>query len=109
MDQIDTVESPADSAPATVDALDSLSKTERDQWELTGEFPVTSTSPTPADSDPATPVDQAASTDAHDQPDSEPGEPGRQNAGTRKAQLAQEIQDLLAERAALRQETLGLM
>ena len=62
----------------------------------------------PAEPAPAQPGDQAASTDATPPPASEPGKPAtghKGNAETRKAELQREINDLLAQRARLRDET----
>lgn len=59
-------------------------------------------SPSPAESAPAEPDVQAASTDAIPAPASEPGKPAKSNAETRKAALAAEVQALLKQRAELR-------
>ena len=98
---------------STTDALGALSVTERSHWRLTGELPSTpaearDTEPTPdasddaADSSPAQPDGQAASTEVIPQPASEPGTPKKRNADSRKAELAAEIQTLLRQRDELK-------
>lgn len=67
--------------------------------ERAGKEPPT-IAPTPAESAPAQPVDQAASTDATPKPASEPGKP-KKNADTR-------VQELLADRDRERSETARL-
>ncbi|HYD54584.1 MAG TPA: hypothetical protein VEA99_18260 [Gemmatimonadaceae bacterium] len=82
-------------APRT---LDSLSDSELASWRLSGELPSASQESSPtAESTPAEPAEQAASTDATPPPASEPGKPAKKaNADTR-------VQELLRERAELRQ------
>lgn len=90
----------AGSSPAPVDTdLAALSPVERNEWRMTGKLP---DSTSPAESSPAAPVEQAASTDAIDQPVSETGAPSK--GESRKEQLAAEIQDLLAKRHTARDE-----
>lgn len=81
---------------APVPSLDSLTETERATWQRTGEFPEAATK-TDAASSPADPAAQELSTESHPPPASEPGTPAKpkKNAESR-------IQELLAERAALR-------
>jgi hypothetical protein len=96
---------PADGEPDALPSLDSLTETERNQWRLTGELPKrTIDSPGTAESAPAKPVDQAASTDASTPPASEPGKPARPNAETRKAELKAEIEELARQARQLRAE-----
>ena len=95
---------PADSSPAPISGqavLDALSDTERQSWEQTGELPVKDA---PADSSPAVPDAQAASTEAPAPPASEAGTPKTKGAESRKAELHAEIQTLLQQRAQLREE-----
>lgn len=89
----------ADSSPApNAPDLDTLSTAQLDHWRLTGDVPSTDEGPSeaessPADSTPAEPAEQAASTDAHPEAASEPAPPRKsRNADTR-------IPELLAERA----------
>ncbi|OGT58001.1 MAG: hypothetical protein A3E01_18440 [Gammaproteobacteria bacterium RIFCSPHIGHO2_12_FULL_63_22] len=108
---------PAASSPAPVSAqsvIDSLSHEERSSWQETGEFPdriAIGQTPkdAPAASSPATPAEQAASTDASPAPASEPGKPATKpkGAAARSAELDPEIQtlqDKLKLRRALREE-----
>lgn len=102
-----TTETAASSpAPASEPrTLDSLSDTERHEWRLTGKLPDPSTEqPPPAGTAPAEPDAQAAGTAASAPPAPEPGKPSKQNAETRKAQLASEIEGLLKQRAEIRLE-----
>lgn len=75
---------------------------------MTGELPSSGSSTeaeTPnADSSPAQPVAQADQTESSRPPASEPGKPSKPNAETRKPELQNDIQELLAERARLRAE-----
>jgi hypothetical protein len=83
---------------ATVD-LGSLSAADRHSWRMTGTIP----DPAPtADSPPAEPAAQVASTDASPSPASAAGTPSK--GESRKEQLAVEIQDLLAKRHTVRDE-----
>jgi hypothetical protein len=84
-------------APSTPD-LAALSSKDLSQWRLTGEVASPADPSTEADSSPAKPAKQAASTDATTQPASEPGTPKKANADTRKAELNAEIQALLKQR-----------
>jgi|TARA_Y100000310_G_scaffold90518_1_gene87754 hypothetical protein len=104
---------PADSSPApeayTQEWIDSLNPAQREQWQLNGEDPTSTDSPTDADSAPAAPEKQAASTDATpDTPASEPGSPAKgEKLKARTAELDEEIQGLherLRIRSELRQE-----
>lgn len=111
---------PVTATPATApstDVLGTLSAGERSHWRLTGEFPAVSPADGPdagretplsddlADSSPAPPAEQVASTEASQSPASEPGpSKKRANAETRKAELAAQIQDLLKQRDALQTE-----
>jgi hypothetical protein len=82
-------------------SLESLTPAQRSQWQLTGELPTTP----PADSSPAVPAAQAASTDALAAPASEPGPSakGKKTVAEKKNAEAR-IQELLTERAQLRAE-----
>lgn len=90
--------SPAPSTPATFD-LGSLNESERTEWRLSGKLPEPkaaeeSAAPdvsSPADSTPAEPVEQVASTDALPEAASEPATPRKSKADAR-------FQELLAER-----------
>lgn len=107
------IEAPPSSA---TDVLSSLSPKQLGEWRLTGSIPeassetdAPSSSPLASDSAPDTP-EQAASTDAHTPPASEPGTSAakpvstkpKANAETRKAELNAEIQSLLKQRDELR-------
>ena len=90
---------PAESSPAPGPApsLESLTPTERTEWRMTGNLPEPPTeSPSPAESAPAEPVEQVASTEASPSPAPEPGTPRKSNADTR-------IPELLKARAAERE------
>lgn len=71
---------------------------------MTGELPSSDETPKtpPVDSSPAQPAEQADRTESLSPPASEPGKPSKPNAETRKSELQNEIQDLLAQRARLR-------
>lgn len=110
----------ADSSPAPADPgnLDALTSDQLSQWRTSGmAFPTpdapktepapspdSSDEPTPADSAPAVPDSQAASTEATPPPASEPGKPPKKNADSRKEELRRDIESMLAERAALKAE-----
>jgi len=85
-----------------------LDAEQRTEWRLSGKLPEPKADtpsepekpeslPSPAESAPAQPVEQVASTDASSPAASEPATPKKANADTR-------VKDLLAERHALRQE-----
>ncbi len=106
--EIATLE-PAAHEPLLADVkpdLGVLTAEQRQTWRETGEWPdaPTLSSSKPADSTPAKPAVQAASTDASSSTASEPVAPKKANADTRKAELAAEIQDLLSQRDRLRAE-----
>lgn len=93
--------SPAPSETPTP-SLDSLSASDLKHWRQTGEIKA---SPTPdqtpaAESSPAEPAEQAASTDATSPAASEPAKP--------KSKTEQRFQELLADRAALREKVESL-
>jgi hypothetical protein len=95
---------PAEGEPDALPTIESLSETERDTWRLTGELPKrTISTPSTAESAPAKPVGQDASTDAKP-PASETGTPARPNAETRKAELKAEIETLARQARQLRAE-----
>lgn len=96
-DVISAESSPAQEVSA-VRSLESLNPTERDQWRMTGAFPESSDG---AESTPAEPAAQAASTDANESPASEPGKPAKRNAETR-------IQELLREKKQLAERVKAL-
>jgi hypothetical protein len=104
---IDTSNTPAVEPISATEALASLSETERAEWRKSGTLPDTIQSPL-ADSTPAEPDDQAASTDALPEAASEPA-PVQKSKGAkaRTAELDAEITELqskLALRAQLREE-----
>jgi hypothetical protein len=104
MSQSDAQSAASSAAPTPTDVLGSLSETELSTWRTSGELPDRSSSSS-ADSTPAAPAGQAAETSASsDAPASEPGQPKKKNAESRKAELDTEIQTLLQKRHALRQE-----
>jgi len=88
------------SAPGPAPSLESLTPTERTEWRMTGNLPdspkETDSETSPADSSPAEPVEQVASTEASPSPAPEPGTPRKSNADTR-------IPELLKARAAERE------
>lgn len=104
--------------PASGDVLGSMTPDARASWRLTGEVPISSVESETPDhestddtqaSSPATPVDRAAQTGASRTPASEPGTPKKNNASTRKAEVAAdvaELENLLKRRAELRQQML---
>jgi hypothetical protein len=108
------IESTPAAAVPPPDALSKLTPSERTTWRLTGELPATppdtgaaAAAPdlsTDADSSPAEPATQVASTEASQSPASKPGTPKKANAETRKAELQAEIKGLIAQRDALRSE-----
>lgn len=77
------------------DALASMSDADRGEWRKTGALPANFAVQS-AESAPAEPVAQAASTDASPEPASEPAAKPKKNADTR-------VNELLADRAAERQ------
>lgn len=96
-------------APVSLPRLESLSPSDLQAWRQTGKLPESPSPESLAASTPAEPVEQAASTDATQQPASEPGVPEipakpRKNAETRKEELNREIRDLLARRDAANRE-----
>lgn len=109
--------SASSAAPVSAQSvLDSLSHTERESYQLSGELPERITVGSPADSssdvnaDPSpAPPDKAAATAASDSAASEPATPAKKEKGAkaRTAELDAEIaglQDRLKLRAALREE-----
>lgn len=88
--------------PASTDVLAQLSPEQRQTWRETGDLPVLEPKtslpdPTPdADSTPAEPAAQAASTDAHEPGASEPPTSTKANAQTRIKQLLEENKSLKA-------------
>lgn len=93
---------PADSSPApsTFD-LGTLNAEQRTEWRMSGKLPEPASDETPdpsspADSTPAEPVAQVASTDASSEPASEPAPP-------KKSKADQRFQELLKERATERE------
>lgn len=91
-----TPAAPAAPVTSSGDVLAEMTSDQRHHWRTTGELPAPRSD---ADSTPAEPVAQAASTDAPAVPEaaSEPAAPAKKNAETR-------IQELLAERKALQQQ-----
>lgn len=96
--------SPAPSTPATFD-LGTLSTEERTEWRMSGKLPdqkastdapPASDTSSPADSTPAEPAEQVASTDALSEAASEPATPKKSKADAR-------FQELLKERATERE------
>lgn len=106
----DTLTPPADSSPAPVTGqavLDGLNAAERLSWEQTGDIPARPPADAPADSSPAPSGEQTASTEAIKQPVSEAGTPPEKKgkgAESRKPELHAEIQALLEQRRAIRDE-----
>ena len=92
--------SPAPSAPAPSQPFDleTLSPEQRQEWRLTGKVPETPAAPvsSPADSTPAEPVEQVASTDALPPAASEPATPRKSKADAR-------FDTILKERTAERE------
>ncbi len=104
----DTPTPVADSSPAPISGqstLDNLNHADRQTYELTGEIPDVT-----AESSPAAPDDQAASTEAPVAPASEPGTPTKpaKGADARKEQLRVEIETQAREARVLREENAAL-
>jgi hypothetical protein len=80
--------------------LSGMSSAQVAEWRKTGEAPKDAA----AESSPAEPVEQVASTEVAATPASEPGSPKKKNAESRKQELQAEIDGLLKTRAQLRAE-----
>jgi hypothetical protein len=113
------IETPAvtqtDSAPSTPISLADLTPEQRQDWRKTGEFPAAATEKKETKQDPPSKEDSATSQEEKDaaksvtaaESDAASKQAGKPNAEQRKAELNNEIRDLIRKRDELKRETSG--